>query len=302
VGFAPDSFPLNQCVGHTPAYAPTALRFALSVSLSTQTRFVISSYSYGEGGRKYNRLARGDKYSQPFHHPTTSAAAAAAAPLSPPLQPRSSSSFVPLPPSPHGPSAPPSASASASASSSASASASSAASALPPASAASSNGGGSGSGSGGGGGGGVAVIGAGVNWFRREIFFTRNGVALGTAFEAVPLAPLFPTVSLHSAGEAVKVLATAAASGSALLCSALLCSALLCSALLCSALLCSALLCVLLLFCCADVTCLMCGCTQLNFGQHKFRFDIEALRVVTLQTCPCPCPLPPAPCLCRVLS
>ena len=48
------------------------------------------------------------------------------------------------------------------------------------------------------------VIGCGLLCEQREIFFTKNGAHLGTAFSGVPCS-LYPTVSLHSPNEAIVV-------------------------------------------------------------------------------------------------
>ena len=50
------------------------------------------------------------------------------------------------------------------------------------------------------------IVGAGLNLISGEIFFTKNGVWLGTAFKTTNVtSPLFPTVGIHSKGESVKV-------------------------------------------------------------------------------------------------
>ena len=50
------------------------------------------------------------------------------------------------------------------------------------------------------------VVGAGIDWERGVIFFTKGGRHLGTAFTGpLPPGPLFPTVGLHSRGERVTV-------------------------------------------------------------------------------------------------
>ena len=50
------------------------------------------------------------------------------------------------------------------------------------------------------------VVGAGVDWERGSVWFTKNGRSLGTAFTGpLPPGPLFPTVGLHSRGERVTV-------------------------------------------------------------------------------------------------
>lgn len=50
------------------------------------------------------------------------------------------------------------------------------------------------------------VVGCGIDWLRREIFFTLNGTHLGTAFTSVSVRDkrVYPTVSLHSNGERVR--------------------------------------------------------------------------------------------------
>lgn len=45
------------------------------------------------------------------------------------------------------------------------------------------------------------VIGCGLDHARRSVFFTKNGVLQGTAFEDVDTAGLLPTVSLHEKGD-----------------------------------------------------------------------------------------------------
>jgi hypothetical protein len=48
------------------------------------------------------------------------------------------------------------------------------------------------------------VVGCGLLLSRGELFFTKNGVSLGTAFTGVRL-PLLPTVALHSPGESARL-------------------------------------------------------------------------------------------------
>lgn len=48
------------------------------------------------------------------------------------------------------------------------------------------------------------TIGAGIHWGRQEIFYTKNGTKLKTAFKGVK-GPLYPTVGLHSKNECVEV-------------------------------------------------------------------------------------------------
>ncbi len=150
---------------------------------------MISSYSYGAEGKKYNGLARGDPYAVPFVVPIAGGAGAAAAAAggrsasSPAAGPRARGVVA--------------SAASAPISSAGGASANSK-SEEPP------------------------VIGAGINWYTREIFFTRNGQPLGAAFTAVPTVKLYPTISMHSPNEAIRS----------------------------------------------------------NFGQRKFRFDIDSYRAV----------------------
>lgn len=48
------------------------------------------------------------------------------------------------------------------------------------------------------------TIGAGCDFARHEIFFTKNGVMLGTAFTRVGTQPLYPTLGLHSRGACVE--------------------------------------------------------------------------------------------------
>lgn len=50
------------------------------------------------------------------------------------------------------------------------------------------------------------VIGCGIDWSRRDIFFTLNGKHLGTAFSSVTFKSnrIYPTVSLHSNGDRVR--------------------------------------------------------------------------------------------------
>ena len=48
------------------------------------------------------------------------------------------------------------------------------------------------------------VVGCGINFNRDEIFFTKNGKYLGSAFTHIP-ANLYPTVALHSQEEKVTV-------------------------------------------------------------------------------------------------
>ncbi|BDA46674.1 Ran-binding protein 10 [Coccomyxa sp. Obi] len=49
------------------------------------------------------------------------------------------------------------------------------------------------------------VIGAGIHIQRQEIFFTKNGKNLGTAFRGLTQLPLYPTIGLHSPGECIVV-------------------------------------------------------------------------------------------------
>ncbi|EFN56813.1 hypothetical protein CHLNCDRAFT_144348 [Chlorella variabilis] len=48
------------------------------------------------------------------------------------------------------------------------------------------------------------VVGAGIHLSKHEIFFTKNGQHLGTAFRNVTGHPLFPTIGLHSQGASVE--------------------------------------------------------------------------------------------------
>lgn len=52
------------------------------------------------------------------------------------------------------------------------------------------------------------VVGCGINFSQDEVFFTKNGKNLGTAFSKVNCSGtglLYPTISLHSPGEKVSV-------------------------------------------------------------------------------------------------
>lgn len=49
------------------------------------------------------------------------------------------------------------------------------------------------------------IVGAGLNLETQEIFFTKNGKLLGTAFRNVPLLRFYPTIGMHSRNEAVTV-------------------------------------------------------------------------------------------------
>jgi len=45
------------------------------------------------------------------------------------------------------------------------------------------------------------VIGCGINFFKREIFYTHNGVFLGASFKDIEIKEFYPTVGLHSPNE-----------------------------------------------------------------------------------------------------
>ncbi|PSC76243.1 Ran-binding 10 [Micractinium conductrix] len=49
------------------------------------------------------------------------------------------------------------------------------------------------------------VVGAGIHLTKHEIFFTKNGQHLGSAFRHVTGHPLYPTIGLHSQGASVQV-------------------------------------------------------------------------------------------------
>lgn len=49
------------------------------------------------------------------------------------------------------------------------------------------------------------TIGAGFHLGRQEVFFTKNGKQLGVAFKGVTVAPLFPTIGLHSQSDCIEV-------------------------------------------------------------------------------------------------
>lgn len=49
------------------------------------------------------------------------------------------------------------------------------------------------------------VVGCGIDFLRMEIFFTKNGKFIGTAFQNVSSTVLFPVVGLHSANEKVTI-------------------------------------------------------------------------------------------------
>jgi len=50
-----------------------------------------------------------------------------------------------------------------------------------------------------------STIGCGINYFTQEIFFVVDGNFQGIAFKNVDTTELFPTISLHSPNEEVRV-------------------------------------------------------------------------------------------------
>jgi len=48
------------------------------------------------------------------------------------------------------------------------------------------------------------VIGCGINFLKREIFFTHNGVCPGPAFKDIEIFEYFPTIGLHSQHESIQ--------------------------------------------------------------------------------------------------
>eukprot|EP00297_Palpitomonas_bilix_P013824 CAMPEP_0113893632 /NCGR_PEP_ID=MMETSP0780_2-20120614/16213_1 /TAXON_ID=652834 /ORGANISM="Palpitomonas bilix" /LENGTH=217 /DNA_ID=CAMNT_0000883969 /DNA_START=200 /DNA_END=853 /DNA_ORIENTATION=+ /assembly_acc=CAM_ASM_000599 len=49
------------------------------------------------------------------------------------------------------------------------------------------------------------VVGCGLNFIEKTIFFTHNGRMLGHAFHMIPEAPIFPTFSVKNEGETIAV-------------------------------------------------------------------------------------------------
>ncbi|KAL9650445.1 hypothetical protein ABK040_004669 [Willaertia magna] len=58
------------------------------------------------------------------------------------------------------------------------------------------------------------IIGCGINYFRKTIFFTKNGIFIGDVFQLetieklknISFGKLFPTIGLHSRGECIKII------------------------------------------------------------------------------------------------